>query len=76
MGIGDWEPHAVMKQAARRWQESFTKDHRSNGSGPDKAVSVIEGLGAPADWASIKALKIPGGFIVSLKPFGEVRQDL
>ena len=75
MGISDWEPHAVMKQAARRWQERFTKDHRSNGSGPDKAVSVIERLGAPADWASIKALKIPGGFTVSLQPFGEVRQD-
>jgi len=75
MGIGNREPHAVMKQAARRWKERFTKDHRSNGSGPDKAVSVIERLGAPADWASIKALKIPRGFTVSLKPFGEVRQD-
>jgi len=42
MGIGDWEPHAVMKQAASRRQERFTKDHRSNSSGPDKAVSVIE----------------------------------
>ena len=75
MRVGDGEPHAVMKQAARRWQERFTKDHRSNGSGPDKAVSVIERLGAPADWASIKALKIPGGFTVSLQPFGEVRQN-
>ena len=75
MGIGDWEPHSMMKESASRRQERFTKDHRSNGSGPDKAVSVIERLGAPADWASIKALKIPGGFTVSLKPFGEVRQD-
>ena len=75
MGIGNRKPHAVMKQAARRWQEGFTKDHRSNGSGADKAISVIERLGTPADWARKKALKIPGGFIVSLQPFGEVRQD-
>jgi len=49
MGIGDWEPHSMMKESASRRQERFTKDHRSNGSGPDKAVSVIERLGTPAD---------------------------
>ena len=42
MGIGDWELYSMMKQSARRWQERFTKDHRSNGRNPDKAVSVIE----------------------------------
>jgi len=75
MGIGNREPHSMMKQSASRRQERFTKDHRSNGSGPDKTVSVIECLGTPADWARKKALKIPGGFTVSLQPFGEVRQD-